>query len=83
MTLQSIAQESHLNVQKTVTMKTACSAMEEEVIVTEVAAALEQNDAVFFGGPQHFRLLQLATLRTVAAKPCIAAPLRHQSYTLG
>ena len=83
MTLQSIAQESHLNVQKTVTMKTAWSAMEEEVIVTEVIAALEQNDAVFFGGPQHCRLLQLATLQTVAAKPYIAAPLRRQSYTLG
>ena len=81
--MQSIAQESHLNVQKTVTMKMALSAMEEEVIVTEVVVALGQNDAVFCGDQQHYQHLQLATLQTLAAKPCIAAPLTRLNYTLG
>ena len=81
--MQSIAQEAHLNVQKTVTMKMALSAMEEEVIVTEVVVALGQNDANFCGDQQHCRHLQLATLQTLAAKPCIAAPLIRLNYTLG
>ena len=83
MTLQSIAQESHPNVRKTFITKTACSVMEEEVIAREAIAALERNDAIFFGDQQHCRLPQPATLQTVAAKPCIAAPLTRLNYTLG
>ena len=40
-TLQNTAQESHLDVQRIVTMKMAWSAMEQEVIVTKVVADLD------------------------------------------
>ena len=82
-TLQNIAQGSHLDVQRIVTMKMACSAIEQEVIVTKVVADLDQNDAIFFGVQQHCQLLQHALLQTVAAKRCFAQPSRHLDFTLG
>ena len=83
-TLQSIAQESHSNVPKTVTMRMAWSATEQGVIVSEGIADLGQHDVIFSGGQQPYRLLQSATLQTVvAAKPFIAAPSRRPSCTLG
>ena len=82
-TLQNTAQESHLDVQRIVTMKMAWSAIEQEVIVTKVVADLDQNDAIFFGVQQHCQLLQHALLQTVAAKRCFAQPSRHLDFTLG
>ena len=83
-TLQNIAQGSHLDVQRIVTMKMAWSAMEQEVIVTKVVADLDQNDAIFFGVQQHCQLLQHAfILQAVAAKHCFAQPSRHLDFTLG
>ena len=83
-TLQNIAQESHLDVQRIVTMKMAWSAMEQEVIVTKVVADLDQNDAIFFGVQQRCQLLQHALLlQTVAAKRCFAQPSIHLDFTLG
>ena len=81
-TLQNTAQESHLDVQRIVTMKMAWSAMVLEVIVTKVVADLDQNDAIFFGVQQRCRLLQPALLQTVAAKRCFVQPSRHLDFTL-
>ena len=81
-TLQNIAQESHLDVQGIVTMKMAWSAIEQEVIVTKVVADLDQNDAIFFGVQQHCQLLQHALLQTVPAKRYFAQPSKHLGFTL-
>ena len=80
--LLSIAQESPLNAQTTITMRTALSAMEVEVTATEVAVDLGQNGVVFSGDQQHCQLHQPAPQQTLFAGVSTAPPLRRPGCTL-
>ena len=81
--LLSIAQESPLNAQTTITMRKALSAMEVEVAATEVAVDLGQNGVVLSGDQQHCQLHQHAPVWTVFARASTAPPLRRPGCTLG